>query len=831
MFGFDAANQKTSEAWYAAGGSLVQTQTFGYDAAGYLVSANDPDGNYTIGRDALNRASAVATPGGVTLAFAFDAAGNRTSVSDSTGGVQTSTFDLANRLMSRSLDAPTGGDLRVDFTYTDRDERKSMTRFSDLAGTTKVGDSSYTFDAGGRLTNLQNRTGSSAVIGDYAYQYDLDNRLTQKTENGVSTSFAYDKLGQVTSANGKSLSYDATGNRTTSGYVTVGGNRVTSDGTWTYSYDLDGNQVGKSKSGESWSYAYDHRGQMTQATSDTGVSVTYKFDAFGNRIQRNATVSGVSSVEKFVVDGWDTTKPRAVGTENFDTILDLDGSGNVTNRRMFGSGFDDVVGRQDAAGGVKWYATDRLGSVRQVFDNAGNVSGTTDYDAFGGFLGGVSVDRYAFTGREVDAALGLQYSRGRMYDSATGRWMGEDPIRTAAGDANLYRYVGNGATNARDPSGLYPIAGPEDGAEGIPLCAEDAKKLAGLVSQLREMTPGERAEYINELRLRNRVNLFRLSRGQKLLGDDEQAESLTSLKDEKIGTLNVEAIKAYFVEKYGTEGAKLLRLAEKMGIQLKIVNSSSFVFNYTSLEGLTISFTDSLSLHDATTYLYNRLKANLTSGLNLEGVADKLVGRFSKALRDADPNDPIANDIDEIAELWAAEVNFGIAAVKAAAGDKAREVCAGGVVAGLALAAKKIVDAGKKSIAKWRAKHAPKSPVPRGPKPVAGTNPGSYLDEAVAQQGLPKAPVGGLKQKWSEGGFDYEVRVHPADPAHGKTGSIYRVARRNQAMDVHGQGTGWEYMDSTGKWHPESTLKPGKAGHPNPTFNDAAVKDTHIQLP
>ena len=90
------------------------------------------------------------------------------------------------------------------------------------------------------------------------------------------------------------------------------------------------------------------------------------------------------------------------------------------------------------------------------------------------------------------------------------------------------------------------------------------------------MTPGERAEYMKELRLRNRVNLFRLSQGRKLLGDDEQAESLSSLKDQKIGTLNVEAIKAYFIERYGTEGAKLLRLAEKMGIQLKIVNSYWF---------------------------------------------------------------------------------------------------------------------------------------------------------------------------------------------------------------------------------------------------------------
>ena len=58
--------------------------------------------------------------------------------------------------------------------------------------------------------------------------------------------------------------------------------------------------------------------------------MTYKFDAFGNRIERDAMVSGVSSVEKFVVEGWDTTKPSAIGTENFDTILDLDGAGNVT---------------------------------------------------------------------------------------------------------------------------------------------------------------------------------------------------------------------------------------------------------------------------------------------------------------------------------------------------------------------------------------------------------------------------------------------------------------------------------------------------------------------
>ena len=54
--------------------------------------------------------------------------------------------------------------------------------------------------------------------------------------------------------------------------------------------------------------------------------------------------------------------------------------------------------------------------------------------------------------------LGGEVARGdelhRWYDAGVGRWLSQDPIGFAAGDANLYRYVGNGATNATDPDGL-----------------------------------------------------------------------------------------------------------------------------------------------------------------------------------------------------------------------------------------------------------------------------------------------------------------------------------------------------------------------------------------
>jgi hypothetical protein len=41
-----------------------------------------------------------------------------------------------------------------------------------------------------------------------------------------------------------------------------------------------------------------------------------------------------------------------------------------------------------------------------------------------------------------------------MYDPKVGRWLSQDPLGFTAGDANLYRYVGNGPTNGTDASGL-----------------------------------------------------------------------------------------------------------------------------------------------------------------------------------------------------------------------------------------------------------------------------------------------------------------------------------------------------------------------------------------
>jgi RHS repeat-associated protein len=108
----------------------------------------------------------------------------------------------------------------------------------------------------------------------------------------------------------------------------------------------------------------------------------------------------------------------------------------------------------DATGGLRLHRT---------YDSFGNIIDETHYgaDEYGySYTVGESDPEYvdlafAYTGRLLDKATGLQNNLNRWYDASIGRWLSEDPIGFNAGDANLYRYVGNGPVNARDPSGLW----------------------------------------------------------------------------------------------------------------------------------------------------------------------------------------------------------------------------------------------------------------------------------------------------------------------------------------------------------------------------------------
>ena len=84
----------------------------------------------------------------------------------------------------------------------------------------------------------------------------------------------------------------------------------------------------------------------------------------------------------------------------------------------------------------------------------GTVAAEYTYDAFGQITQtGPLQQPFGFTGREFDAESGLYYYRARYYDPALGMFIQSDPIGFAAGDLNIYAYVGNDPANWSDPSG------------------------------------------------------------------------------------------------------------------------------------------------------------------------------------------------------------------------------------------------------------------------------------------------------------------------------------------------------------------------------------------
>ena len=67
---------------------------------------------------------------------------------------------------------------------------------------------------------------------------------------------------------------------------------------------------------------------------------------------------------------------------------------------------------------------------------------------------------YSQSGQRRDYAISLQKHGDRWYDPWTGRCLSEDPLSFDAGDANLYRFVGNSRTNFTDPTGTTLSGNP-----------------------------------------------------------------------------------------------------------------------------------------------------------------------------------------------------------------------------------------------------------------------------------------------------------------------------------------------------------------------------------
>ena len=232
--------------------------------------------------------------------------------------------------------------------------------------------------------------------------------------------------------------------------VTDSANRLLEDHDFTYLYDANGNLETKTAKagGAVTTYSYDAEDRLVLIDFPDLTTATYRYDGLARRIEKD--VAGV--ITRYVYD-------------REDILLEYDGTNALLARYTHGPGFDEplVMERDlDASGTFEAaerfvYHTDGSGSVTELTDSTGVVARAYAYDAYGGIADevGTLANPYAYTGREFDAESGLYFYRARYYDAQAGRFLTEDPIGFAAGDVNLYRYVGNNPLNFIDPSGLH----------------------------------------------------------------------------------------------------------------------------------------------------------------------------------------------------------------------------------------------------------------------------------------------------------------------------------------------------------------------------------------
>jgi len=461
---YDAVNRPVTESWQQeAGTPVIDTFHYTYDSVGRVIAASDAFSSYTMTYDALGDLATIdndGTPGvpHVVLTYERNAFGDVTSVKDNLGLTVSNTYDDIGQLTSTQWQGGGVASARADLTYDANGQMTSIKRFSDLAGTNLVGSTTSTYTAAGLLDTLTVRDGNDNSLVTYDYAYDDRGSLTAETHHGQSWSYTYDDSGQLTSATlagnpalSTDYSYDDQGNRTSEGETVGTANQITSDATYRYTYDAEGNLSHRTRisDGATTDYQYDLRNRLVSVTdrNSSGAvtqTVNYTYDVFDRRIGK--TVNGQTSYT--VYDG---QAPWA----------DFDASGNVTARYLVGPDIDSLLARDRPGEGTTWYLADRLGTVRDLADANGQIIDHIDYDAYGQVTGETNPsvgDRFRYTGREYDAETDLYYFRARYYDAALGRFISQDPIGFDGADSNLYRYVGNEPTNATDPTGLQALA-------------------------------------------------------------------------------------------------------------------------------------------------------------------------------------------------------------------------------------------------------------------------------------------------------------------------------------------------------------------------------------
>jgi len=468
-YSFDSLGDQTGETWLNSSGGAIYTATYTFDSAREMTGAADNYATLTMAYDSDGRLGTMVTSGPgtglptVTLTYSYDPSGDLTGIKDSLSGsggagqgITTYAYDSALRLttVTQSLGGTTYGEITM--TYDSGGRLTKEYESQDATGTIVITRDSY--DAANDITGISATTGTegsplihTTIVVD-SPTYNGAGQLTQYSQTcsgyNVSNTYSYDHAGQLTGASGTvndSYSYDSGGNRNSTGYTTGADNELTASSGYTYTYDNDGNLISSTNTSTSvtTTYTYDYRNRLTNVEVGGTAVATYTYNVFNQRI----------GIDDSGTQTWTVYNGKSADANPY---ADFNSSGGLTMRYLDGLAVDELFARTSASGGLAWYLTDQLGSVTDIVNSSGTDLDHIVYDPFGNTVtetNSTNGDRFKFAGMEYDSTVGIYYDHARYYDSAIGRFISQDPEGFAAGDTDLYRYVGNAPTLATDPTG------------------------------------------------------------------------------------------------------------------------------------------------------------------------------------------------------------------------------------------------------------------------------------------------------------------------------------------------------------------------------------------
>ncbi len=314
-----------------------QIVNFAYDALG-RVSGKSGAISETIAYDNANRIVSH-SKNGVTETYGFNALGWLLSDQQPTGTVNY-VYDAYGK---RSQTTYPGG-FSVTYDYDDGDE---LAAIKENGATTLA---SYDYDPVGHRWHLYRANGQTTT-----YNYDSESRLLSVAQTGNTTSFSFNTAtAQIKTRSNSSGSFDpATPATATISYGINGLNQISTVAGTTISYDARGNLTGDGGG----TYTYNAENLLISATQ-SGVTSTLTYDA-EDRLSSLAK-SGVTT--KFLYDGADLIaeydgagnllRRYVHGEGESEPLVWYEGSGTGTKYYFHADDNDSIVSVTDGSGAV-----------------------------------------------------------------------------------------------------------------------------------------------------------------------------------------------------------------------------------------------------------------------------------------------------------------------------------------------------------------------------------------------------------------------------------------------------------------------------------------------